>query len=219
MNAGSPRGRSDAGGSRRRSRTPCPAPPRRLRATPRAGSSSPPAAPVRDGAARRRPPGRAWRAAQAVERPLGPGRERRAELRLERVVLHEQRRSGFGVSLLIQRCSPCQIPRFSVHTRSQARARAGGRPTRSWAASSSPACRPSRRRRREPPPDDGHRRDRDGTHEERDTTLRGHRGTMAAYLESGGRGWYDPRTADGLRFPLGQTHGCTARLANAIVRK
>ena len=116
---------------------------------------------------------------EPVERALRPGRERRADLRLERVVLREERSRSLGLAPLIQPRPLRQVPRLLVLPEAE---REGER------RSSFAEARLGRRRLRagrvavggeNRGPDDSDRRDRDGADEERDTTLRGHRRTIA----------------------------------------
>ena len=115
---------------------------------------------------------------EPVERALRPGRERRADLRLERVVLREERSRSVGLAALIQARPLRQVQRLLVLSEAE---REGERRT------SFAEARLGRRRLRagrvavgeDRGPDDSDRRDRDGADEERDTTLRGHRRTIA----------------------------------------
>ena len=77
---------------------------------------------------------------QTVERAVRPGSERRTNLRLQRVVLHEERRRGVRVAPLVQRSPAGQIPGLGIHAEAERqRQRRSALPRRG-----------SRRRRRSP---------------------------------------------------------------------
>ena len=88
---------------------------------------------------------------EAVERPLRPRGERRADLRLERVVLREERRRLVDLPALVERRARARDPAPRRPPGTRARTRAAAVPRAARARSSSPARRPSRRRRRAPP--------------------------------------------------------------------
>ena len=102
---------------------------------------------------------------EPVERALRPGRERRADLRLERVVLREERRRSVGLAPLVEARSLRQIPRLLVLPEAEregerrssfAEARLGRRPLRGGRVAV--GRREPRPRRRRPPRPRRHRR-------------------------------------------------------------
>ena len=112
--------------------------------------------------------------------PVRPGRERRADLRLERVVLREERSRSLGFSPLIESRTLASDPAPPRPPGTRSANESGGRPSRSSASvvvAGAPAESPSAERTATA--DDSDRRDRHGADEERDTTLRGHRRTIA----------------------------------------
>ena len=100
---------------------------------------------------------------EPVERAVRPRGERGADLRLERVVLREERRRVARLALLVERRAARQIARLGVRRGSRARSESGGRPSRSSGVvvvDGVPAESPSAESTAHG--DDGHRRDRDG---------------------------------------------------------
>ena len=118
---------------------------------------------------------------EPVERPLGPTCERCADLALERIVLREERRRCTDLAARIQRLALQQVTRLGIRTETH-----GERERRPACARLRCGVRPSGRLSRTPVGrddgngDDGDRSDRDRADEERDTTLRGHRRTIAS---------------------------------------
>ena len=114
---------------------------------------------------------------EPVARPLGPGRERRADLCLERVVLGEQRRRCRHVAPVVGRRAAREVARLSVgpeaereRERRPALPKLGlGRGGRSGV--------PVRGQHGDA--DDRDCRDRDGNDQQRNSTAGGHRTTIA----------------------------------------
>ena len=65
---------------------------------------------------------------EPVERALGPARERCADLRLERIVLREERRRGRQVAARVQRLALREVARLGIRAESRARTRAAAGP-------------------------------------------------------------------------------------------
>jgi hypothetical protein len=116
---------------------------------------------------------------EPVERSVGPARQCAPDLRLERVVLREQLGGRRQLAARVQGLAVCQVTRLRV------RPKAEGEGERR-APLPHLGRRGLRRARRTPVRGDDcdrHDRDRsscDGADEKRDTTLRGHRWTIAS---------------------------------------
>ena len=156
-------------------------------ARPRSGRPrSPRAGRARGGAARPQRPGYSFASCSSrSSEPSGQPASAAPTFALERVVLREERRRRSELAARIQRLALQQVARLGIRAEAQrererrpafARLRRGAR--------LSASSRRSPVGRDDGDGDDGDRRDRDRADEERDTTLRGHRRTIASVAKA-----------------------------------